>query len=273
MKSLSRSAPRKAFASASDPAADCAIQVPALQRGLALLEHLVGRPGGATLSELGAELGLSPTSVFRLAGALEDLGYLRRDEKTKRFAVTQKLLLLGQPHSGSRSLVECALEPMRRVLRATGETIQLCCPSEAQCVVIEQLPALHPFKYIVDLGSRPPAYCCAPGKAILAFLPKEELEAVLPMIEFVKHTSHTIGSREEFLAELDRIRACGYALDRGEHFDGIHCVAAPILDRHGRAIAAITIAGPSTRIPEEHFEEIGQLIISAAADAARRFQE
>jgi DNA-binding IclR family transcriptional regulator len=268
MKSLPRPTPRS-----DDEAADNSLQVPALQRGLALLEHLAGIPDGATLSELGTALDISLTSVFRLAGALEDLGYLRRDEKTKRFAVTQKLLLLGQPHSGTRSLVECALEPMRRVLHATGETTQLCCRTGAECVVIEQLPALHPFKYIVDLGSRPPVYCCAPGKAMLAFLPDDELDSVLRQIRFEKHTAHTITSRRQLLVELERIRACGYALDRGEHFDGIHCVAAPLLDRHGHTIAAITIAGPATRIPEERFDEIGRLIVEAAADAARRFQE
>jgi DNA-binding IclR family transcriptional regulator len=268
MKSLPRAAVR-----ARDDSGDNALQVPALQRGLALLEHLASLPDGATLSELGATLDISLASVFRLAGALEELGYLRRDEKTKRFAVTQKLLLLGQPHSGTRSLVECALEPMRRVLAATGETTQLCCRTEAECVVIEQLPALHPFKYVVDLGSRPPAYCCAPGKAMLAFLPDDELDAVLRQIRFEKHTAHTITSRAKFLVELERIRTCGYALDRGEHFDGIHCVAAPLLDRHGHTIAAITIAGPAARIPESRFEEIGKLIIAAARDAARRFQE
>jgi DNA-binding IclR family transcriptional regulator len=268
MKSLPRSPAR-----ARDDAADPSLQVPALQRGLALLEHLANLPGGATLSEIGAALEISLASVFRLAGALEELGYLRRDEKSKRFAVTQKLLLLGQPHSGTRSLVECALEPMRRVLAATGETTQLCCRTGAECVVIEQLPSLHPFKYIVDLGSRPPAYCCAPGKAMLAFLPDAELESVLPLISFDKHTAHTITSRGKFLVELERIRACGYALDHGEHFDGIHCVAAPLLDRHGHTIAAITIAGPAARIPEERFAEIGRIIIAAAADAARRFQE
>ncbi|MEQ1859957.1 MAG: IclR family transcriptional regulator [Chthoniobacteraceae bacterium] len=268
MKSLTRSLPRPRATSA-----DSANQVPALQRGLALLEHLAAAPAGATLSELGATLDLSPTSVFRLATALEELGYLSRDEKTKRFAVTQKLLLLGQPHSGNRSLVECALEPMRRVLAATSETTQLCCRAEAECVVIEQLPALHPFKYVVDLGSRPPAHCCAPGKAMLAFLPADELAAVLPKIRFERHTAHTITSRRELLADLARIRACGYALDRGEHFDGIHCVAGPLLDRHGRAIAAITIAGPAARIPASRFEKIGRLIIDAANDAARRFQQ
>ncbi len=268
MKSLPRPTTRP-----RDEPADNALQVPALQRGLALLEHLAGLPDGATLSELSASLDISLASVFRLAGALEELGYLRRDEKTKRFAVTQKLLLLGQPHSGTRSLVECSLDAMRRVLAATSETTQLCCRTGAQCVVIEQLPSKHPFKYIVDLGSRPPAYCCAPGKAMLAFLPEEQLDAVLPEIVFTKHTANTITSRAKFLVELERIRACGYALDRAEHFEGIHCIAAPLLDRHGHAIAAITIAGPSARIPESAFEKIGRLIIDAARDAARRFQE
>jgi DNA-binding IclR family transcriptional regulator len=268
MKSLPRAAVR-----ARDESADASLQVPALQRGLALLEHLASLPDGATLSELGATLEISLASVFRLAGALEELGYLRRDEKTKRFAVTQKLLLLGQPHSGARSLVECSLDAMRRVLAATGETTQLCCRTEAQCVVIEQLPSLHPFKYIVDLGSRPPAYCCAPGKAMLAFLPDDELDAVLPKIRFEKHTPQTITSRAKLLVELEHVRARGFAVDHAEHFEGIHCVAAPLLDRHGHTIAAITIAGPAARIPASSFEKIGKLIIAAARDAARRFQE
>jgi len=252
---------------------DGALQVPALQRGLAMLEFLAGLPEGATLSELAAQLGISIASVFRLAGGLEELGYIRRDDKTKRYAVTRKLLLLGQPHSGRRSLAESALEPMRRVLAATGETTQLCVLAEADCVILEQLPSLHPFKYIVDLGSRVPIHCCAPGKAILAFLPDDALDAILPRLKFEKHTERTITSRKALLVEFERIRACGYALDRGEHFDGIHCVAAPLLDRHGHTIAAITIAGPATRIPASQFASIGQTIIAAANDAARRFQE
>ena len=265
--------PSQKLAKSDGSSGDSALQVPALQRGLAMLEFLAGLSEGATLSELGAQLDISIASVFRLAGALEELGYVRRDEKTKRYAVTQKLLLLGQPHSGRRSLVECALEPMRRILAATGETTQLCCLAEADCVMLEQLPALHPFKYVVDLGSRVPIHCCAPGKAILAFLPDDALDAVLPRLQFEKHTERTILSREALLVELERVRACGYALDCGEHFDGIHCVAAPLLDRHGHTIAAITIAGPATRVPASRFEEIGHRIIAAAHEAARRFQE
>jgi DNA-binding IclR family transcriptional regulator len=253
------------------PPGDSALQVPALQRGLAVLEILAASPDGATLSELGAQLGISMASIFRLASGLEELGYVRRDEKTKRFFVTQKLLLLGQPHSGQNSLVECSLEPMRRILAATGETTQLCCLAETSCVVLEQLPSVHPFKYIVDLGSRAPLHCCAPGKAMLAFLPDDALDSILPKLKLEKHTEHTITTRRDLLVELERVRASGYALDRGEHFDGIHCVAAPLLDRHGKTIAAITIAGPAARIPVGTFAKIGQTIVREAGDAARRF--
>ncbi len=253
--------------------ADSGLGVPALERGLALLEHLAQIPGGATLSELTAALAVSPASAHRITNALEELGYLRREEKNKRFFVTRKLLLLGQPQSHSRSLVECSVEAMRKVLAATGETTQLCCLAENQCVIIDQLPSIHPFKYIVDPGSRAPIHCAAPGKAILAFLPPDELEALLGSIKLERFTQHSLTTRKELLAELEEIRASGYAVDRGEHFDGIHCVAAPLLNHHGRAFAAITIAGPKERIPRARFAEFGRIMIEAAKEAAQRFAE
>lgn len=259
--------PRPANGSADETAS----QVPALQRGLAMLERLARSSGGATLSELSAALGIGLPSVFRIASALEELGYLRRDERTKSYSVTNKLLLLGPPHTGGRSLVECAVDSLRRVLGATGETTQLCCLAESRCVIVDQLPSRHPFKYIVDIGSHAPTHCCAPGKAILAFLPEDELDAVLARLEFERHTERTLTSRRELLVELERVRAQRFAVDRGEHFDGIHCVAAPLLDRHGRAIAAITIAGPKERIPAGRFAEFGKIIIEAANEAAARF--
>lgn len=255
----------------ANAAEETASQVPALQRGLAMLEMLAQSTNGATLSELGAALNIGLPSVFRIASALEELGYLRREERTKTYSVTHKLLLLGQPHTGERSLVECSVDAMRRVLNATGETTQLCCLAESRCVIVDQLASRHPFKYVVDIGSHAPTHCAAPGKAMLAFLPDDELDAVLGRLDFEKHTERTITSRRELMVELERIRSQRYAVDRGEHFDGIHCVAAPLLDRHGHSIAAITIAGPKERIPVSRFAEIGKIIVAAANDAAQHF--
>lgn len=252
---------------------DATSGAPALTRGLAMLELMAQQPQGVTLSEVTSALKMSAASAFRIATALEELGYLRRDEATKKFFVTRRLLLLGQPQATSRSLVECSVESMRRVLNATGETTQLCCLAEDQCVVIDQLASVHPFKYIVDIGSRAPLHCAAPGKAIMAYLPEDELAPLLTQVKLEKHTDRSITSRKELRAELEHIRANGYAVDRGEHFDGIHCVAAPLLNHHGQAIAAITIAGPSSRIPAGRFAEFGQVMIDAANEAARKFLE
>jgi DNA-binding IclR family transcriptional regulator len=137
--------------------------------------------------------------------------------------------------------------------------------------MIEQLPSTHPFKYIVDLGSRPPAHCAAPGKAILAYLLADTQSDAMRHLKLERHTDRTLTTRRELLEDFTKIRARGFAVDQAEHFDGIHCVAAPLLDRHRLPVAAITIAGPSSRIQARRFVELGEIMKRAALDAARRY--
>ncbi len=244
---------------------------PALQRGLALLQELATRPNGASQSELAALLKLPQTAVHRIAAALEHLGYIQKHAATRTLRVTQKLLLLGQPHSGGRSLIEACHPAIRAIAHLTNETTQLCVLADAQCVILEQIPSSHPFKYVVDLGSRAPAQCCAPGKAMLAFLPEPARSAVIESLDFRAFTPKSILCAEALQKELHEVRELGYALDQGEHFEGIHCIAAPLLDAHGQPFAAITIAGPSTRIPKSVFQKWGTAIAAAATDAALEF--
>ena len=95
---------------------------PALQRGLALLQTLATRPDGASQTELATILDLPQTAVHRIAAALEQLGYVQKHLATRTLRVTQKLLLLGQPHSGSRTLIEACLPYLRDVSQLTNET-------------------------------------------------------------------------------------------------------------------------------------------------------
>ncbi len=142
-----------------------------------------------------------------------------------------------------------------------------------EMVIIEQLMSVHPFKYSADLGARCPCYSCAPGKAILAFLPDEEREATIGRIQFKRFTPNTIASRRALRDELNQVRDQGFSLEREEGMPGIHCVAAPILDRHGVAVAAITIAGPSTRVREDEFEVIGEVVREGARQASNEFNQ
>jgi DNA-binding IclR family transcriptional regulator len=261
----------KVFSSMKGSTEQAPLHAPALQRGLALLQELATRPHGASQSELAEALRLPQTAVHRLALTLEHLGYLSREPRSRAWRVTHKLLLLGQPHSGTRSLAEACLPALRAILELTNETTQLCVLADNDCVLIEQLPSRHPFKYFVDLGSRPPIQCCAPGKAMLAFLEPSRQRAILQNIHYKAFTPRSLLSESALLKELERVREEGFAVDLCEHFEGIHCIAAPLLDAHGHPFAAITIAGPSARIPKTRLTTWGAAIREAASDAALRF--
>lgn len=248
-------------------------EVTSLQRGLDILELLAARPDGATLREITDQLQLPGASVLRIVRTLVELSYLSRDERTKRYFPTNRFLLLGQPRTPARGLTECAIPAMRRIRQATGETTQLCCLIGIEMVIIEQLLSIHPFKYSADLGARCPCYSCAPGKALVAFLPEDEQADTIDRIQFKRFTASTITSKRAFRQELAQIRQQGFSVDRAEGMDGIHCAAAPILDRHGISVGAITIAGPSSRIPEDEFQVIGQIVKEGARQAAEEFNQ
>jgi IclR family transcriptional regulator, acetate operon repressor len=248
-------------------------QAPALQRGLAILEFLTDHPAGCTAAELSQALEVSGASLFRLTNVLVELGYLHRHEKSRRFTLTRKFLLLGTPQLAQRTLSECAIEALRQVRFLTEETTQLCCLVDRETVVIEQLASLHPFKYFVDLGARCPAYSCAPGKAILAYLPEDECSRIVGGFTFEKFTENTIPNRKTLMTELKQVRERGYAIDRGENFVGINCVGVPVLDRHGYPVGGITIVGPSSRVGETKFEPFVGYLKAAADRIAAEFDQ
>ena len=246
--------------------------VPNLQRGMAVLEYLAGGGRCATIAELSERLGYPSASVFRITQELAELGYLSRDAVTKRFSLTNKLLLLGQPQGRSQGLVEASIGAMRGLHKAAGETTQLCCLVETEIVVLEQIVSIHPFKYSADLGARCPAHSCAPGKAIIAEQPEDDRNELVGRLKLKRFTSTTITDRRAFRAELASIVQCGYALDRAEGMEGIHCIASAIHDRNGFPVGAITIAGPSSRILETDFSLLGLLVTEAAAHIESKYR-
>ena len=237
---------------------------PSLQRGIALLEYLAKHSHGCTLSSLSEELSIPQASLLRIGKALEEMGYVSRDLTTKKFYLTNRFVQLIPPTVQDRPLSECAIGPMRELRDMTGETTQLCCLIDTEIVILEQLLARHPFKYSAEIGARAPCYSCAPGKAIAAFLPENEREDLVNRIHFKRFTPQTITSKRAFLNELVLIRERGYAIDHEEGLSGIRCIAAPIRDRNGIAVAAFTITGPAERIPQDEYESLGRIVESRA---------
>jgi DNA-binding IclR family transcriptional regulator len=115
-------------------------------------------------------------------------------------------------------------------------------------------------------GTSNPVYCTSMGKAMLAFQPKETVEQIAAKIRFVTYTPKTIGSREALLVALEKIRRRGYAIDDEEIELGVRCVGAPIFNENRRAIAAISVSGPISRITVQSVPGIAEKLLRCCGD-------
>ena len=160
-----------------------------------------------SLSAIAAAFQIPTNSVFRISRTLEERGYLERNEATKLFCLTQKLLRLScGPATGERSLTECALDAMRELRHDALVTVLLGTLSDAEGVVIEQMHGKRSFRFVLDVGMRFALHTAAPGKAILAALPEAQAEAILAKMPFTRFNVRTITDRPLFWRELERTR-------------------------------------------------------------------
>lgn len=239
-------------------------KVPNLERGLQILELLLDYPGGLPQSEIAALLRCSKTSVYRITMTLLEHGYLHRDEETKSLRLSRKLVAMGSRTLADPDLMSISVDVLKHLRDLVKETALIGTIVETELVVLEQVLGSHPFKFSVDLGTRLPLHTAAPGKAILAFLPESESAGMLRRIPFTRFTDRTLGDAKELRRDLARVAVSGYAVDRGEQLTGIHCVAAPIFNRHGYPIAAIWITGPADRVPARELDSVGALVSAQA---------
>jgi IclR family acetate operon transcriptional repressor len=130
--------------------------------------------------------------------------------------------------------------------------------------VLEQLRGTHPLQVCGQVGLRTPLYSSAPGKAILAWWSDKRRSEWFRGRTLKQFTATTLADRERLVEELVASRARGYTVDRAEGLEGIHCVAAPILDPHGMPLAAVTIMAPVSRLSESLFPALGEKCIAAA---------
>lgn len=248
---------------------DSRYKVPNLERALVIMELLMDRPQGMTVTELTDELGLSKNSIFRITMTLLGHGYIVRDEQ-KRFSLSKKLLLMGCRSLGENSFVEQSLDVMRLCRDEVKESVFIGTLIEREGVVIEQVLGSHPFKFSIDSGHRMPLHCSAPCKAILAYLPDSERQQLLKGYRFKRFNENTILTRKDFDQELEEVGAKGYALDRAEQVHGAHCVAAPVFNQYGYPIAGIWTTGPSDRLSQGQFPGIGKTMRRYADVISRR---
>ncbi|MFI3283158.1 MAG: IclR family transcriptional regulator [Rikenellaceae bacterium] len=232
--------------------------VPGLERGIEIIEYLTRYPKGRTLPEIYQALKIPQTTVYRILCTFIRCEYIIYCEDTKRYKLSMKILMLGYRTLMDYSLSESVLPRMRELCDEFHETICFGVMSDNSVVLIEQVQGDNAFCFTMSLGKSFELHCSAPGKAIMAFLPRVESEKYINRVVFTSHNERTITSKEEYRRELDIVLEKGYAIDREEELTGVMCVGAPILNHVGYPCGAIWTSAPKDRImkrSEEFFVE------------------
>jgi IclR family transcriptional regulator, pca regulon regulatory protein len=217
-----------------------------LERGLAILSSFTtGRPL-AGVSELARDLGLSRATAHRYIATLARLGYLEQDTATRRYRLGPRVLDLGFSAIHSMELREVAAPHLQQLSDETGRTVNMAILDDTDIVYVERCRSASRGQSDIDLnlhvGSRLPAYCTSMGKVLLAYLPREEQEAVLARTDLTRRGPNTLTAKAPLLAELKRVREAGLAVNNEELADGLRSIAVPVRNGSGDVAAAINIA-------------------------------
>lgn len=236
--------------------------VQVLDRTFAILAVL-GESGelmGAT--ELGKRLRLSKSTVHRLLCVLEQHRYVERDLASARYRLGMKILELNGFGLPSTELLHSARPCVEQLASETGEAAHLGILRGEEVLSVLHASGESEVQAKSTVGRRSPFHCTSLGKAILAFHPAAD--ELIASHRFLTYTSKTIRSSSDFRSELLNVRRRGVAIDNEEFQNGLRCIGAPVRNSSGEAVAAISIAGPLSRITADRSRELARCVLVAA---------
>ncbi|MFJ8540238.1 IclR family transcriptional regulator [Streptomyces sp. NPDC093591] len=239
-------------------------------RSLRILEA-VAQHQPVTVGELTKLFGLPKSTVQRTLVTLAEAGWLRANRKdTTRWEIGARVLAVRPAALQGSSLFAAAREPMVRLRDAVNETIHLSVPDALQCmVVVDRVDCDHPVRTFHTIGDTSPLHATAVGRAVLAHLPRRDVEELVAA-GLERFSDTTPVEPDELRAELDRIRTDGYAVNRNQYRPGVCAVAAAVLDEDGTPLAAVAVSMPEARYDGEQTPKWGRLVADTAAEISQR---
>jgi DNA-binding IclR family transcriptional regulator len=242
-----------------------------LDRIVAILACFEDGQGELRLTDIVRKTRLHKSTLYRLLEAMRAHGLLGFDQASGHYYLGLRLFELGTIAMRRLDLDHLSQPMLQALADETQETTHLCILDGSDVVALAKVESRSALHIRSATGYRTPAYSTAVGKAILADLPGEELDAYIAKTPLVPFTRNTITSAARLRAELKTIAQQGYSVDREEREEGVRCVAAPVRDHTGRAVAAISILAPSIRLTSnKRVAELTRMIIEAAAGLSTR---
>lgn len=226
------------------------MSIDAVDRACAIIEHLARHPQGVGIVRLADGVGLAPSTLHRYLGSLVQHGLVEQGED-RSYALTPRLYLLGLSGAKGFELGANARTSLRHLAERSGETVCLMVRDGDQAVCIEQIESGHQLRIEARIGTRSDLRLGSTGRVLLAFAPVELREELLARPALKPRTPNTITDPAQLRSLLATIRHDGFFVSRSQVDDGVVAVAAPVRDRSGEVIAAVSVVAPETRLAAE----------------------
>lgn len=245
--------------------------VKSLIKALNIVEHLGTTEMGSSLTEISAKLGIGKSTVHRLLATLRDHDLVWIDPNSSRYVLGARILQLSEQLSRNSILIRCGTPIVSRLAQATDETCNLGVLDGRNVLYLIMKQSSHPLQVSGQVGKRLLAHCTAIGKALLSGLSREEIMRLYGKKENLEtRTSRSISRLCELCDHIDKVRKKGLATDNEELYPGVVCIGTPIRNRHGRIVAAISIAFPKNRVDPETLDNSKSLLLDCAMDISRQ---
>lgn len=241
-------------------------RVKSVINAIRVLEVLKSAPEPLRLSEISERLGLRKTTVHLLLTTLAEFNFVQRHGALGHYRLGLGAFEVGAAAVDRLNLPPDLGPPMERLADRSMEAVSLAVRSGRNALIVRRYESAQILRAEIGIGTRMPLHASASGKVLLASMTRGQLEELYPNNELPDAAGARIKTKPELLRELDKVRRAGHATNRDEFVLGVAAIAAPVVDRHGRTVAALSIAGPTTRF--EGIKWVRELLITAAEMSA-----
>ena len=238
-------------------------------KALATLEALAVAPRPVSAGALARSLKLARPTVYRILSSLADHGYVTHDRQRGLYRLSFKLLDLGHQALKGTYLLQAARPALAELQEQCRETVHLGVPEGGRMVYLDKLEGAGPFCMHSRIGASVPMHCTALGKAVLAFLPRPAVEAIVAAHGLPRRTPRTLVTWPALEQELTRVRQRGYAVDDVEMEEDVRCIGAPVFDYQGGPVAALSVSAPTVRMPLARARAVGGAVCESARAVSR----
>ncbi len=238
------------------------------QRTVEILKLVSKNPDGITLDDICQALNLPKTSAYDIVTTLAEMGMVNVDRgQRQRYTIGLTAYRIGINYTNNLDFISVIEPELKAFAKEVGKTVFFGVRSDHEVVYICKSEPENPIITTATVGTKNPMYCTSLGKAILAYSDEESRQQVLNRIRFQPKTERTIRDRESLLAELEKVRERGFALDAREMEEHMECVGAPVFGSDGSVMGAISVS--SLYKPTEDYERLGKLVAKKSAEVSK----